>query len=134
MRPTAPARPGRRLRVASCMVAFIACALLSMGCLSLNFGARSPKEDDPSVLSQTGSVPVAKGQEVTVYYPKPYGSPPNLQTDDSVHGYQIVEQKADCFRVRNDNSAWDLKWTARGVPVPTVVPAQATTAVSTSNP
>jgi hypothetical protein len=76
------------------------CPLISLGCLSLNFGGWSHKADDPSVLAQTGSVPIPKGQEVTVYYPKPYASPPNLELDDTFHSYKIIEQKADCFRVR----------------------------------
>jgi hypothetical protein len=106
-----------------------------MGCLSLNFGGHSSKADDPAVLTQTGSATIPRGQEAVVYYPKPYTSPPNLETDDSFHNYKIVEQKPECFRVRNEGGAWDLKWTARGVGTqPPVTMAPATPAATIGTP
>jgi hypothetical protein len=128
MGPVAPNRSrfwekhGRRLRIATSMLAAAVCLMASMGCLALNFGTWSTHTEDASVVSQTGSVTIAKGQEATVYYPKAYASPPNLELDDTWHSYKIIEQKADCFRVRNDSGTWALNWTARGVPVqPAVV-------------
>jgi hypothetical protein len=139
MEPAAPKQSnswdvrGRRRRIALCVFAAIVCPMMSMGCLSLNIGGWSQKADDPSVVAQTGSTAIPKGQEATVYYPKPYASPPNLELDDTFRNYKIIEQKADCFRVRNESGTWDLKWTARGVPVqpavvvtPSTPPATAT--------
>jgi hypothetical protein len=125
----------RRVRIATCVFAAILCPLASMGCLALNFGGWSQKADDPSVLMQTGSTPIPKGQEATVYYPKPYASPPNLELDDTFHSYKIVEQRADCFRVRNDSGTWVLNWTARGVCVQApVVVAPSAPVTTAANP
>lgn len=89
----------------------------SMGCLNLQFGGKSSPTEDPSVVPQTSSITIPKGQELTVYYPKPYASPPNLEVDNSSPNCKLIEQKADHFRVRNDGAApLTMTWTARGVP------------------
>ena len=89
----------------------------SMGCLNLQFGGKSNCTEDSSVVPQTSSITIPKGQELTVYYPKAYASPPNLVLDNSSPTCKIVEQKADHFRVYNDGAApVTVNWTARGVP------------------
>lgn len=122
----------RRVRIAISVIAAIMIPMMSMGCLALNFGGWSQKSDDPSIVAQSGSVPIPKGQEVVVYYPRPYASPPNLELEDTFHNYKIVEQRPDCFRVRNESGTWDLKWTARGVPVQPPVVATPTTPPATA--
>jgi hypothetical protein len=99
----------RAARLATCVFA----ALMSMGCLSLNFGNWSRTSDDPAVLTQSGSAKVSVGQVTDIYYPVAYATAPNLELED--HKYEIVEQKADHFRIRNDHGTPDVKWTARGV-------------------
>jgi len=127
----------RQPRPALCVVLVIVCSLLSMGCLSLNFGNwTSHNNEDPSVLSQTGSARVTKGQIADIYYPVPYASAPNVELDDMFHNYEIVEQKADHFRVRNNSGSWDVKWTARGMRVaqPAIVVQPTTVTTSATNP
>lgn len=125
----------RRPQPALCVVLVVVCSLLSMGCLSLSFGNwTSHTNEDPSVLSQTGNARVAKGQIADIYYPVPYVSAPNVELDDMFHNYEIVEQKADHFRVRNKSGTFDVKWTARGVrtgqPAITVPTTTVTTAAT----
>jgi hypothetical protein len=89
----------------------------SMGCLSLQFGGKSNCTEDASMVPQTSSITIPKGQELTVYYPKAFASPPNLELDNSSPTCKIVEQKADHFRVRNDGATpLTVTWSARGMP------------------
>jgi hypothetical protein len=60
-------------------------------------------------------VPAATGEPITVYYPVPYASPPNLEIHDSFHNCRILEQRADGFRIVQDNPVLTFTWTARGV-------------------
>src|SRR4051794_3354359 len=111
---TMPDRAPSHAGLAAAALTLLAIAS-SMGCLSFSFGGRQQPAEDPSVLAQSGSVTVPKGQVKDVFYPVPYPSPPNLELDDSFHHYVVIDQQADHFRVRNDSGAWDVKWTARGV-------------------
>lgn len=109
----------------------VVCAMLASGagCLSISLGGWRQHED-PNVLKQTGSVSIPRGEIREVYYPVPYPSPPNLEIDDSFHHYTILEQKADHFRIRNDNGSWHVTWTARGVRVPPAIVTPSTTSDS----
>lgn len=108
----------------------------TMGCVNLQFGGKSNCTEDPSVVPQTSSITIPKGQELTIYYPKAYVSPPNLELDNSSAACKIVEQKADHFRVRNDGATpLTVNWTARGMPAqPAGVGAQPTVAAVPGTP
>ncbi len=89
---------------------FAVALLLAVGA----FGCQSVRMLDGS-LQQRGSVSVPHEGEVDVYYPTPYISPPNLETDSSFNDHIIVEQKPDHFRVKNTELfPCDVSWTARG--------------------
>lgn len=117
----------KRRRACLAVGAAIVALVSSMGCLNLQFGGKSSTTEDPSVVPQTSSITIPKGQELTVYYPKPYASPPNLELDNSSQNCKIIEQRADHFRVRNDGTTLEVKWTARGVPMQAAVVVAPTT-------
>jgi hypothetical protein len=99
--------------------AAVACLVVFLGCMSLNFGTRTEviQHDDVSYM-QTGKVSVPGGQEIEVYYPIPYGSPPNLELCSDWDHCVVVQQKADHFRVKNNRLlSTECKWTARGMRV-----------------
>jgi hypothetical protein len=100
---------------------------VTTGCICLAFGGREQR-DSEEPFTQNGKVMVQQGQELDVYYPVPYASPPNLQIDDTLNVHVIVDQQADHFRLRNAGfakaSAWPgVEWTARGMRAPTPSPA-----------
>jgi len=107
----------------SCGTLFLA---ICLGCMSLNFGGRTEvmtREDGPG--PQGGKVRLACGEELDVYYPLPYVSPPNLETERSSDDVRVVEQRADHFRIQNTSLfSRELTWTARGVTQLTCVPTQ----------
>ena len=140
MQPRGRRPDQRRSPSLACLGALILCCVGSMGCLSFSCGGRTINNphDDPSVLSQTGSVTVVHGQELQVYYPVPYASPPNLELDDNLHRYEIIDQKPDRFRIRNVSGLgnFEVRWTARGVrATPAIVPpVTVPVSVNGSNP
>jgi hypothetical protein len=91
--------------------------------MSLQIGGKtevhsSSPEDE--VLVQEGPLEYHGVGEQTVYYPISYASPPNLQVTRNV---ELVEQKADHFRIRTDGSCGgSTTWKARGVRAPKAVP------------
>jgi len=106
----------------------LAFAALGLGCMSFTFGGHTdmvaphePAATADLAKEQTGNAQVAGGEEITVYYPIPYASPPNLVMRDPNAVCRVIEQKADCFRIRNTASLTAgynyVAWTARGVPV-----------------
>jgi hypothetical protein len=100
--------------------AALICLVVFLGCMSLNFGTRTEviQHDDVSYM-QTGTATVPGGQEVEVYYPVPYASPPNLVLSSDWDQCVVVQQKQDHFRVKNNRVfATECKWTARGLKVP----------------
>jgi hypothetical protein len=107
--------------------------VLTLGCLSLSFGGGSSSEE-PSRATQHGSVALHPGEELDVYYPVPYTSPPNLRLEDSLHSAYLLDQKPDHFRVKNAAlfHAQEVSWTARGVT--TTVPVSVVSPVSTTAP
>jgi hypothetical protein len=112
-------------------------ALIFLGCMSFSFGGHYDVPPDGEVLTQKGQVTVKGGCEQDVYYPVPYASPPNLDANDTFDHAELLEQRADHFRVRNTSAlAICVNWKARGVrclgtpavaPVPAPAPAPAAT-------
>ena len=105
----------RGVWIAGCVV-FVA---ICLGCMSIGGRTEIVNRDDRA-SSQTGKANVPGGQQLDVYYPVPYATPPNLEIADE---FVIVEQKADHFRVKNTSTfSRTVNWTARGVPI--VIPGQ----------
>ena len=56
-----------------------------------------------------------------VFYPKPYKTPPNLEfelgvkTSNITHGPEIIEQRADGFKVKIDLGNELYIWKAKGI-------------------
>jgi hypothetical protein len=124
-------RPGgRRLtrRKLLLLLALICLPLLATGCIALSFGGCEHAEAS-GVLTQSGKVTCKCESQVTVYYPVPYASPPNLEIHDQARNFSLLEQRADCFRIVQVSPGLpNVDWTARGVRSP------ATIAPSTSDP
>jgi hypothetical protein len=104
--------------------------LIILGCMSLSFGGLSIgcKTEPDGTVCQEGKVSMHRGQELDVYYPVPYASPPNLELSGDADKCEIVEQKADHFRIRcKDPCDATPHWQARGLrcpppaPTPTVI-------------
>jgi hypothetical protein len=123
----------------------IAVLTLALGCMSFSFGGRTevvaphPPSGTADVAGeQKGNVQVAGGEEMTVYYPVPFATPPNLVIRDPAAACRVVEQRADCFRVRNTASVvagnYEVGWTARGVQVPPSNPTATPTSPVVANP
>lgn len=114
-------------------------AVVVLGCMSLNFGGREVHcTGSPSgvvlgpggVMQQEGKATLRPGELVTVYFPVPYSSPPNLEVTEASclrSHVRVMTQEGGSFVVRNDDTAFDrtVHWTARGVtgqPPAAVVP------------
>jgi hypothetical protein len=96
--PTPKTRSGwlnRRVGLAAGLTLLV----IALGCMS--FSIERPEHvtyvGNDAVLEQKGEVTIHSGQIVDVYYPIPYGSPPNLTIDDSFHHYEVIDQKPDFF-------------------------------------
>jgi hypothetical protein len=117
--------------------------------MSLQFGGKTevvrevvPKPD--GVYEQSGAVKLPPHQDVTVYYPVPYLSPPNLTVLDTPRyerPFRVTEQRADRFRAENNSSEPIMvEWWSKGlrvVPVPfapVVVPAGAAESLPAAAP
>jgi hypothetical protein len=105
---------------ASCATAISLLAVL--GCMSIGapmFEAKGTGLEATDVVSQEGKIPVQAGKDRIVYYPKPYGSPPNLELEDPSGVCEIVEQRETCFVVHFRSTVWGgpsaVTWKARGV-------------------
>ncbi len=115
------------MRKAIIIATAVVFGISALGCMSLSFGERTevvtPKSpvpvSDDGPVTWNGSQLLAPGEEATIYYPMPFQSPPNLVIADasgspSPTNYYLIEQKADCFRVRNATGApCRIPWTAR---------------------
>jgi hypothetical protein len=111
----------------------------SLGCMNLSFGGRHEyaSTSSDSELAQKGVAPVRSGDDVCVYYPTPFQSPPNLQFTDNAtrDGVTITEQAADHFRVKNLTSyGVNIPWEARGVKAVPVVPVVPVAVVGSPTP
>jgi hypothetical protein len=93
-------------------------ALIILGCMSLSFGGLSigGRTEADGTLCQEGDVKLRVGQEQDVFYPIPYASPPNVELSGDMDHCEIVDQKADHFRIRNPSGGQACPhWHARGV-------------------
>jgi hypothetical protein len=129
-------RHGLLLRRMAGVASAFAWLAIILGCMSLSIGERTTLPDDRLAYTQEGSVRVEIGQELDVYYPVPYASPPNLEFKGP-GSYTIVDQQADHFRVRakveSNSIGWvACDWTARGVRA--VLPPPPVPAVSAAVP
>ena len=112
--------------------------LIFLGCMSLSIGCRTEPD---STTCQEGKVSLRKGQELDVYYPIPYASPPNLEINWDADECEIIEQKADHFRIRCKRQCEATPhWKARGLKcpppgtTPTVIVAPPAPPPSTNSP
>jgi hypothetical protein len=70
------------------------------------------------LCKQAGTFELKGGEEVDVFYPIPYGSPPNVTLNCVFHSYEfvLVGQFPDHFRVKNTGHfAGEVTWEAKGV-------------------
>jgi hypothetical protein len=122
--PTARKLTRRKLLL---LLAVICIPLLATGCFCLNVGCGGDYSEPTGVTAQRGELTPNHGGPVTVYYPVPYSSPPNLEIHDPFHRCKVLEQRPDCFVVAMDGPGIpSVDWTARGVrsPAPaTTLPA-----------
>jgi hypothetical protein len=106
------------IRRAAGVISGLGFLAIVLGCMNIQLGGGTVATEDALTFSQRGSISASAGQEVDVYYPVPYASPPNLVIEDFTHNYSIIDQKSDHFRVRNNGLfAPSCDWTARGVKV-----------------
>jgi hypothetical protein len=109
--------------------------VIVLGCMNIQLGGRTVVQEDSLTFTQEGSLVASAGQEVDVFYPVPYASPPNLVVEDLMHNSTLVEQKADHFRLRNDGHfSLSCSWTARGLrgSIPQIDAQSVSTVVSTN--
>jgi hypothetical protein len=111
-----------------------------LGCMSLSIGGRTYEAgsndltSEAEMLVQGGDVRVRPHGEQTVYYPIPYAHAPNLNLGEEADDCTILEQKEDCFRVRNTSFfAATIHWKARGMKVPPPAPPEALPAAPIPN-
>ncbi|CAN5570456.1 hypothetical protein BH10PLA2_BH10PLA2_39330 [soil metagenome] len=138
------ARKGLRWRLL--LVLGILCLpLLSTGCICLSFGGWGGHEtgehcdgdhpDTNGAVTQKGTLTSGNGEPVTVYYPVPFASPPNLEIRDQFNKCRIIEQRADSFKVVQDGPIPpSVHWTARGVTTSVAAPGITPTVVTASAP
>ncbi len=112
----------RRLVVAAAAVLFVA---LLLGCMNICLD-HAISVGDEGVLCQRSSVTVPGGAEQDVFYPIPYGMPPNLTVKSTFDDVVAVGQFPDHFRVKNTSSfPHDIDWEAKGqrvAPAPIMLP------------
>ncbi len=113
--------------------------LILLGCMSFSLGGKTYTREvhechsEDGLLVQEGEAHVKGRCEIDVYYPLPYGQPPNLEMSEESDEYVLVDQKPDHFRVRNPSCfRGKVCWRARGVrslpggPVPAGPPVSPT--------
>jgi len=109
-------RQGLLLRRSAGVVSGLGFLVIILGCMNIQLGGRTVLQEDSLTLTQQGSIAASSGQEVDVFYPVPYASPPNLVLEDFTHNYTVVDQKPDRFRLRNNGPFTPTcEWTAHGV-------------------
>ncbi len=128
-------------RKVTLLLAIVCLPLLTTGCLCLSFGGGcdghcgGEHPESNGVLTQKGSFAKPTGEPVTVYYPVPYASPPNLEIQDPLNKCHIIDQRADCFRIVQDGPGMlNVNWTARGVKSISPSPALPTPAIAAQPP
>ena len=102
----------------------------SVGCQAVQI---SPSTNDLS--HQHGATILPAGQELDVYYPAPFSSPPNLLTKSIFNDCLVVEQQPDHFRIKNPTPfSREVSWEARGLPVTAPAPVQVNVAIPEPTP
>jgi hypothetical protein len=130
---------GRKSRILNKLISrpmALGAAVLStaiiLGCMNFSFsvGGSEHKNGDEEVLCQEGETTLQPGQSLEVFYPIAYEHPPNLELSSTFNEYDIIDQRMDCFRVRNRDQlhTTSITWKARGTkclpkPVPVEGPA-----------
>jgi hypothetical protein len=83
-------------------------------------------QPEGDLFIQKGQVHLKPWCEQDVFYAVPYAGPPNLELGNDCDDFEIIEQKADHFRIRNRGFfRTAAEWTARGVrlgPCPSLAP------------
>jgi hypothetical protein len=82
--------------------------------------APAPTESEKSVILE-GTAELRWGEELEVFYKRPFGSPPHLTFPGGLDGTcHIADQKATSFKIRRDNAGQagnqfpNVKWKAEG--------------------
>jgi hypothetical protein len=100
--------------------------LTFLGCMSLTFQGRTVSVENgtcPEVICEKGKVHIAANCIADVYYPHAFSTRPNLEFDDHHDCCELIEQREDGFRVRNQSSfGVTMTWKARGVHTETPSP------------
>ena len=107
-------RPLLRLILSRWMVISASLTLLTLllGCLNVNIDRGV---DGEGLCKQSGSVSVPAGEELDVFYPKPFATPPNLTVSSTFDECVVIAQLPDHFRVRNAGLfARNADWEVRG--------------------
>lgn len=137
------ARRRQSIRERAKIVAAVLFGLVcGISCLSIDLGSHTVESPLAGTLKQEGSLNdvTFSSRIATVYYPRPYVSPPNLELTSSqsifpaLDSFEVIEQKADHFTVRRRSEGFFnsivYKWKAEGIPVglpvlePTKTPPQ----------
>ncbi len=123
-----PSLPSVKYRLVLSRLAVIGSATLVvailLGCMNICVDRSISVED--GICKQTGTVPVQGAQELDVYYPIAYNTPPNLHLKSNFDDAVPIAQHPDHFRVKNTtNFVREVTWEAKGVrqaPAAVVVP------------
>lgn len=110
-----------RLRVpGSLLLAFI--AVVTLGCMSWSPGRRTGQgqlaecqTDDNGLYAQNGEINLGPSDELAVYYPVPYASPPFMGWTSDFEKCVLVDLRPDRFVIRNLSLGTNtLHWQAYG--------------------
>jgi hypothetical protein len=116
----ADSRPlGRLVSRPAAVLATVVLLVILLGCMSISIGKFSGTTDGTTtsdgVYCQEGEVSVPANSVRDIYFPAPYAHTPNLEISDTFHHSELLDQKADSFRVRNTAGyAITVSWKARG--------------------
>jgi hypothetical protein len=94
-----------------------ACLIIAtiLGCMSITIGGRTEVAQPADLLVQEGEITIHGRGELDVYYPVAFASPPNLVIGEMFSWCEVVEQKADHFRIGNTTLLpRTVSWTAKG--------------------
>src|SRR4051812_19539475 len=92
----------RRAGLVKCCLLFL---VIVLGCMSLSIGGHHESiANDESGPAEHGKVTVPAHQELDVYYPAGFVSPPNLAVESTWDDCVVVSQAPDHFRIKNPDS------------------------------
>jgi hypothetical protein len=93
------------------------CVALVSGCMNICVD-RSWCVSDEALCKQNGSFTLKGGEELDVYYPLPYSSPPNVTVKATFHedNFALIGQYPDHFRVKNTGHfGREMTWESKGL-------------------